>query len=165
MVDYQKRRELSLSGIILVFMLFLMVGYFFGVTLAIFMFALLSSFLGAISTLLGTFLAISVILVLLVYTNWSGYFKVAFYGLMVGVLISLILANPMFMIVGESVPQTIILFLFPLSIVLAVIILTIIYAVCKRYKIVKKKDIMLFEDKNGAYRSYRRKRKKKSSRR
>jgi hypothetical protein len=136
---------------ILVFSICLSIGYFLGIGLTIAMFMFLSEFLGAIGTLLGTILGLAILFTLLFSFTWIGIIRVGIYGLITGVILAVIVNHPLMdLVLGNEAGNTVIS-IIPCSIVVAIIILIAIYYCITRYKIVRKKDLLVIEDRKGKY--------------
>ena len=133
--------------VLLVFCIAMAIGWFIGIILAISFFALLSQFFGAIGTLLGTFLALALLFIMLFSVSWLPLIRVAFYGMITGIIMSVIIRHEI--LAGILNPATTgnIICLMSIVVVLLFVIFGILYFVLGRYTVMKRKDIIFgFQD-------------------
>lgn len=146
----RKREEQhGLLAHILTFVVCMAIGYFLGLSVMIAIFVFLSEFMGAIGTLLGTILGLALLFIMLFSFTWIGIMRTAIYGLIAGVIMAIIINHPFIKIFSGQEPGNIVISYIPIAIVIAIIILIIIYFILRKYKIVKRKDLMVIESRGG----------------
>ena len=148
----------GLIQVLFIFFVSLVIGLFLGVALVVFMFTALSMFFGAISTLLGTILVLALLFIILFSYRWLPLVRIAFFGIIVGVIISVILEHTFTTALVGGIPNNVVCWIF-LILVSVMIIFGIIYFFIARYTIVKKKNLVMFHDKDGEYQNKKKKRK------
>ena len=132
----------TLIGYIILFIAMLIIGFWLGVGLAIVFFALLGQFIGSISTILGTFLGLAILIIILFSGRLFLLFRVAIYGLVVGIILSIIINHTLMQSMGTSAYSGSILFWIPAVLIIGLIIFCFIYIMIKRFTIVRRKDLV-----------------------
>ena len=142
----------SMLWMVLIFFIFLFIGFIIGLAIGVIMITLFIAVAGAIGIILGSVLALFILFTLLFVGKFFSHLKVGFYGLIIGIIISVVFNHPLLNTFSGNLPMNFVLFIIPLTFIIAIIILAAMSVVVSKYKIVKRKDLVVVEDKAGTYR-------------
>ena len=143
MTKYRRYEKSGLMLNITLFIIGLVIGFIAGIPLAIFLFSVASAFLDAISMLLGTLFALALLLVILFSTSLIASIRIGIFGVITGIIISLILNHPILNSFYSYAPVGEFISFFVPVLVFIIIIILIIWILATRYTIVRRKDIVL----------------------